>query len=227
MALWGKILDNMIVEVLDEGVSAHGLIHPDHIEKDNHVPGHWEQLPDGVTTGWHFKNGNWISGAQYWTEFYIEHPIPDPGPPTSHIIKNVNHVTEEGKTYVHVEANVGGWGFDPDKEYHEWLIDGKTYTEEKLDIVYEHKDQPYTADIQLTSYGPGGSHTHHVDEEEIITIPAKFVPLFYQLFNAQQQAAVAAAATPTPAVGVTPSPATPTPAVGVTPSPATPTGGTA
>lgn len=183
MGLWGRILDNHVVEVLDEGVSAIGLIHPDHIEKDNDVPGHWEELPDGVNVGWWFKNNQWISGAQYWAEWDIEHPKPPPGPPTAHIIKNVLHKIEEHKTYVHIEANVGGWGFDPDQERHEWLIEGEVRTEEKIDLVYDHKDEPYNVDIQLTAYGPGGSHTHHVDDEEIITIPAKFVPLFYQFLN--------------------------------------------
>lgn len=182
MGIWARILDNHITEILEDGLSPHGLIHPEQIEK-NDIPGHWEEVPDGCHVGWWFKNGQWISGEQYWTEFYIEHPMPEPGPPTAHIIKNVVHKIEEHKTYVHVEANIGGHGFNEEQEGHEWLIDGKVYTEEKIDLVYDHKDEAYTADIQLRAFGPGGEHVHHVDDEEVITIPAKFVPLFYQFLN--------------------------------------------
>jgi hypothetical protein len=180
MGIWARIIDNHITEILEDGMSPHGLVHPEQIEK-NDVPGHWEEVPDGCHVGWWFKNGQWISGEQYYIEWDLEHPKPEPGPPHAHIIKNVLHRPEEHKTYVHVEANIGGHGFNEDDEHHEWIVEGQVYTDEKLDLVYEHKDEPYTVDIQLTAFGPGGEHTHHVDDEEVITIPAKFVPLFYQM----------------------------------------------
>jgi hypothetical protein len=180
MGIWAKIIDNQITEILEEGMSPHGLVHSEQIER-NDVPGHWEEVPDGCHTGWWFKGGKWISGEQYYKEWDLEHPKPEPGPPTANIIKNVLHKIEEHKTYVHVEANCGGHGFNEADERHEWLVEGQVFTDEKLDLIYEHKDEPYTVDIQLTAFGPGGQDVHHVDDEEVITIPAKFVPLFYQM----------------------------------------------
>lgn len=174
--IWAKVVEEEIQQTHPEDPA--GLWHPDALQ-------HWEEVPDYVNVGWKRKNGEWISGGQWYEEFRAENPLPDPGPPTAAYIYTKTDDIAKGTTTLVFRANCGGHGFDEESEYHEFVIDGKTYTDEEVTLTFEHGDTERIIDVEMHAYGPGGKHSINATESvdhETVTIPAKFVPLFMQSY---------------------------------------------
>lgn len=174
--IWAKVVNEEIQQTHPEDPS--GLWHPDALEC-------WEEVPEHVNVGWKRKNGEWISGGQWYEEFRAENPLPEPGPPTAAYIYTQQDDPVKGITTVKFKANCGGHGFDPDNEYHEFVIDGVTYSDEEVELTFEHGTEERIIDVEMHAYGPGGKHTVNATESEshqTVIIPAKFVPLFMQQY---------------------------------------------
>ena len=133
--VWAKVVNDEIMQVHDEDPA--DLWHPEALE-------FWQEVPDECFIGWKFKNGKWISGAQWLDEDAIENPPVKPGPPGStwdcELIRNSGN----GLVYKLLAEPKGDH-----VESFKWIIDGVEYTDEVLELEFEFKDQEYRPDIIL------------------------------------------------------------------------------
>jgi len=182
--IWAKVVDEEIMQIHDENPT--GLWHPDALTQ-------WEEVPAECHIGWKRKNGQWISGGQWYDEFREENPLPEPGPPTANFVYSQSDDVVKGVTTITLKQNVGGWGFgketdgDPD-EYHEFHVDGEVYTDDEVTLTFNHGDAERIIDLEMHAYGPGGKNVVNATESEshqTVVIPAKFVPLFMQQYLTQ------------------------------------------
>jgi hypothetical protein len=160
---WARVVENEIVEIFEEDPAKY--FHPDLLHE-------WVDIPnEGVHVGWKFKNGQWISGGQWYDEFRAENPIPAEGPPT--IMIEVNH--KETRTHDQFEFKfvIGGVG-----EFVEWSINGTKYTDETVKLELPKTSEPYQVPVSAKVKGPGGTVTRTLEGDEIITVTPIFVPLF-------------------------------------------------
>jgi len=160
---WARVVNNEIVEIFEENPADY--FHPDLLHE-------WVDIPnEGVHVGWKFKNGQWISGGQWYEEFRAENPLPPEGPPTVQI--EVDH--KETRTHDQLVFNhrIGGVG-----ELVEWNINGTTYTENTVSLEIAKTSEPQTISVSIEVSGPGGSITKTLEGEEAVIVSPIFVPLF-------------------------------------------------
>jgi hypothetical protein len=181
--IWAKIVEEEIMQTHDEDPA--GLWHPDMIAQ-NDIPGHWEEVPDFCNVGYKRKDGEWMEGGKWYEEWRAANPLPEPGPPTANFIYTQTDDVMKGTTTIILKQNVGGWGFGTEtdgnlNEYHEFIIEDETYTQDEVTLTYEHGDTERIVDIEMNAYGPGGKNTVNStlsESHQTVVIPAKFVPLF-------------------------------------------------
>lgn len=160
---WARVVEDEIVQIFEEDPSQY--FHPDTLNE-------WVDIPnEGVHVGWKFKNGQWISGTQWWEEFRAENPVPPEGPPSVRIA--LDH--KETRTHDQLVFEFTGSGTITS---HEWTIDGKKYEEEKVSIEIEKGQQAKTIAASIKVTGPGGSTTQIREGDEAIVITPIFTPLF-------------------------------------------------
>jgi hypothetical protein len=160
---WARVVENEIIEIFEEDPAKY--FHPDVLHE-------WVDIPnEGVHVGWKFKNGQWISGGQWYDEFRAENPLPPEGPPTVQI--EVNH--KETRTHDQFEFNymIGGVG-----EFVEWNINGVKYTDEKVTLELAKTSEPFQVPASVKVTGPGGTVTKTLEGDQAITVTPVFVPLF-------------------------------------------------
>lgn len=183
--IWAKIVEEEIMQTHDENPA--GLWHPDMIEQ-NEIIGHWEEVPDFCNVGYKRRDGEWIEGGQWYADWRAANPLPEPGPPTANFIYTQSDDVMKGTTTITLKQNVGGWGFGTEtdgnlNEYHEFIIEGETYTQDEVTLTFEHGEEERIIDIEMNAYGPGGKHTVNStmsESHQTVVVPAKFVPLFMQ-----------------------------------------------
>lgn len=160
---WARVVNNEIVEIFDEDPAKY--FHPDLLHE-------WVDIPDeGVHAGWKFKNGKWISGGQWYEEFYKENPIPPEGPPT--VLIEVDHKETRTHDQLIFRHRIGGVG-----DLVEWRIDGKTYTTDEVSLEVEKGTEIRTIPVKCTVAGPGGNAIKELTGDEAVTVAPVFVPLF-------------------------------------------------
>ncbi len=160
---WARVVDDEIVQIFEEDPSQY--FHPDTLNE-------WVDIPnEGVHVGWKLKNGQWISGTQWWEEFRAENPIPPEGPPSARI--GVDH--KETRTHDQFVFEFLGSGTITS---HEWTIEGKKYEDEKVSLEIEKGQQAKTLSVTLKVTGPGGSTTKTLEGDEAPVITPLFTPLF-------------------------------------------------
>lgn len=156
--MWAKVVNDEIMQLHDEDPS--GLWHPDALE-------FWKEVPDNVHIGWKFKNGEWISGGQWYEEWVAENPPPPPGPPSGTMLWEDTGSTFEEKKFKFTAVTAGH--VDECK----WAIDGQEYTGEEVEVSFVCGDSSKDVTVELTVVGPGGNSEPAVKE---FVIPALFVP---------------------------------------------------
>jgi hypothetical protein len=160
---WARVVEDEIVQIFEEDPSQY--FHPDTLHE-------WVDIPnEGVHVGWKLKNGQWISGTQWYEEFLVENPMPPEGPPSVNI--GLDH--KETRTHDQLVFTFVGHG---NITSHEWTIDGKKYEEEKVSLEIEKGQQAKTISVSIKVTGPGGSTTKTREGDEEVVITPVFTPLF-------------------------------------------------
>ena len=161
--MWAKIVNDEVMQLSDE--NPEGLWHPDAIAK-NDIPGYWDEIPDHVHIGWRFRDNEWISGGQWHDEWVAANPTPPPGPPSGKLTITDTNSTFE-KTKLEVYAVTAG-----EIDSILWEVEGTTYTENKIDLEFDCRDESYDITINLSVIGPGGT----VTDSKVYVVPALFIP---------------------------------------------------
>ncbi len=158
--MWAKVVNNEIFQTWDEDPT--GLWHPDQLQ-------FWQEVPDHVAIGWKFKNGTWISGAQWLEEDQAENPPPPPGPPTAGISCNpVDYLDRTEFTFANFSAGI--------VDSFEWNIQGQKYTDQMVTITVNKTSEIQTVAVSLTVVGPGGTDTKTLENEEAVIVAAVNYP---------------------------------------------------
>lgn len=159
--MWAKIINDEIMQMSDE--NPEGLWHPDFLQ-------FWQEVPEHVHIGWKFKNGEWISGSQWWEEFQAENPVPPPGPPTA----SINFIESQTESTVEVTFLSNSAGII-DEGSEVWIINGDEYKETTVTLTFNKIDKIQVLPISLTISGPGGSSTK--EEKLKINMKVSEVPI--------------------------------------------------
>jgi hypothetical protein len=160
---WARVVENEIVEIFEEDPAKY--FHPDLLHE-------WVDIPDeGVHVGWKFKNGQWISGGQWYEEFYAENPIPPEGPPTVQV--EIDHKETRTHDQLVFSYRIGGVG-----DLVEWRINGTKYTDESVSLEVAKNSEIQTISVSVKVKGPGGEVTKTLEGDEAVSITPIFVPLF-------------------------------------------------
>ena len=160
---WARVVENEIIEIFEEDPAKY--FHPDLLNE-------WVDIPDeGVHVGWKFKNGQWISGGQWYEEHRAENPLPPEGPPCVDIM--VDHKETRTHDQFKFLCEVGGVG-----ELDKWIIDGETYTTETVELEVAKGETLRTMSVECRVTGPGGSAVKKLEGDEAVIIAPVFIPLF-------------------------------------------------
>ncbi len=162
--MWAKIVNDEVMQLSDENPA--GLWHPDAIAK-NDIPGYWDEVPDYVHIGWHFRDNEWISGGQWFEECEAAKEPVLPGPPTA----NWRHTIRDTLDAATVEFNADPAGI---WDSYSWVIDGKEYgQEESVSVEFSKTSTTTTVPVEFSVTGPGGTATSSITS---IQLKAIFVP---------------------------------------------------
>lgn len=160
---WARVVDNEIVEIMQDDPAL--LFHPDLLHE-------WSDIPnEGVHIGWKYKNGQWISGAQWSEEFAIEHPVPLEGPPSVRI--QVDHKQTRTHDNIKLAALTAG-----SYTSLEWTVDTVKYTTETVELELEKGQTDITLAVSCKIVGPGGESIKELTGDEAVIRTAFFTPLF-------------------------------------------------
>jgi PKD repeat protein len=148
--MWAKIVNDEIMQLSDENPA--GLWHPDAIEK-NDIPGYWDEVPDHVSIGWHFRDNEWISGGQWFEECEAAREPTPPGPPTANWRQDIEDALASATVNFHADP-AGIW------DSYSWVIDGKEYgQEETVTVEFTKTSTTKTIPVEFIVTGPGGTVT--------------------------------------------------------------------
>jgi hypothetical protein len=160
---WARVVENEIVEIFEEDPAKY--FHPDLLHE-------WVDIPnEGVHVGWKFKNGQWISGGQWYDEFRAENPLPPEGPPTVQI--EVDHKETRTHDQFKFAFMIGGVG-----EFVEWNINGQKYTDEIVTLELAKTSEAFQVPVSVKVEGPGGTATKTLEGDQAVIVSPIFVPLF-------------------------------------------------
>lgn len=146
--MWAKIVDNQIMQLSD--VDPAGLWHPDAIAQ-NDIPGYWDEVPEHVSIGWHFRDNEWISGGQWFEECEAAKDPVLPGPPTANWRHDITDTLTSATVQFHADP-AGIW------DSYSWVINGEEYgQEETVTVEFTKTSTISTIPVELSVTGPGGT----------------------------------------------------------------------